>query len=176
RLRYAGHEVSGNSGSSSSLNHLPETSLASGHRHTNAGNGSQHTSWGSPHGGDPQLPTTSRRCLAGDRVAVSNRKLTGWIMSRPSDLSGDRRAHLHELVTASAEMTRLAVLVRDFAEIMTERRGGDLDCWIKQAREAGLPELEPFLRGLDQDHDAAVAGLTLPYPNGPCEGVNTKTK
>ncbi len=24
-----------------------------------------------------------------------------------------------------------------------------------------------------RDHDAAVAGLTLPYTNGPCEGANT---
>ena len=114
--------------------------------------------------------------LAGDRVAVSGRKLTGWIMSRPSELSDAHRAHLHELVNACPEMIRLATLVHEFAKIMTDRRGADLDCWIKQAREAGLPELEPYLRGLDQDHDAAVAGLTLPYSNGPCEGVNTKTK
>ena len=114
--------------------------------------------------------------LAGDRVAVSNRKLTGWMMTQPSDLSDTCRAHLGELVTACPEMTRLAELVREFAEIMADRRGAELDCWIKQAREAGLPELEPFLRGLDQDHDAAVAALTLPYTNGPCEGVNTKTK
>lgn len=73
-------------------------------------------------------------------------------------------------------MTRLAEPVREFAKIMTERRGRDLDAWITQAREARLPELDPFLRGLDQDHDAAVAGLTLPFTNGPCEGVNTKTK
>lgn len=114
--------------------------------------------------------------LAGDRVVVSGRKLTGWIMSRPSDLSDTRRSHLGELVAACPEMTRLSELVHEFAAIMTNRRGSELGCWIKQAREAGLPELEPFLRGLDQDHDAAVAGLTLPYSNGPCEGVNTKTK
>ncbi|WP_159928933.1 MULTISPECIES: transposase [Nocardia] len=42
-----------------------------------------------------------------------------------------------------------------------------------KVREAGLTELDPFLRGLDQDHDAAVA---RPYSNGPIEGVNTKTK
>jgi len=59
---------------------------------------------------------------------------------------------------------------------LIERRGGDLDEWMKQVREAGLTELGPFLRGLDQDHDAAVAGLTVPYSNGPIEGVNTKTK
>ncbi|MEV6097769.1 DUF4240 domain-containing protein [Nocardia sp. NPDC051981] len=53
---------------------------------------------------------------------------------------------------------------------------GDGCCWMKQVREARLPELEPFLTGLDQDHDAAVAGLILPYSSGPIEGVNTKTK
>lgn len=114
--------------------------------------------------------------LTGDRVAISGRKLTSWIMTRPSELSETHRAHLDELVNACPEMTRLAELVREFAQIMTQRRGSNLDAWIKQVREAGLPELDPFLRGLDQDHDAAVAGLTLPFTNGPCEGVNTKTK
>ncbi|MFI5538310.1 hypothetical protein ACIA5H_18150 [Nocardia sp. NPDC051900] len=32
------------------------------------------------------------------------------------------------------------------------------------------------MRGLDQDHDAAVAGLTVGYSNCPIEGVNAKTK
>ena len=73
-------------------------------------------------------------------------------------------------------MTALATLVREFAQLMTERRGHDLDSWIARARAAGLPELDPFLRGLGQDHQAAIAGLSLPYSNGPIEGVNTKIK
>ncbi|MBE8519456.1 transposase [Amycolatopsis sp. H6(2020)] len=32
------------------------------------------------------------------------------------------------------------------------------------------------LNGLEKDHDATVAGLTLPCSNGPAEGVNTKAK
>ncbi|MDE1675511.1 ISL3 family transposase [Nocardia gipuzkoensis] len=114
--------------------------------------------------------------LTGDRVAVSGRKLTGWIMSNPAELTETRRSHLRELVGACPEMTRLNDLVGEFARIMTDRRGEDLDGWMKQVRQAGLPEFEPFLRGLEQDHAAAVAGLTLTYSNGPCEGVNTKTK
>lgn len=111
-----------------------------------------------------------------DRISPSPRRLTSWIMSRPADLAAGRRAHLDELVAVCPEMTDLARLVGEFASIMVERRGDDLDTWMKQVREAGLPELDPFLRGLDQDHDDAVAGLTLPYSNGPIEGVNTKTK
>lgn len=52
------------------------------------------------------------------------------------------------------------------------QRPGWLD---EQVRETGLTEHDPFPRGLDQDHDAAVAGLTVAYSNGPIEGVNTKT-
>jgi transposase len=111
-----------------------------------------------------------------DRIGPSPKRLTSWIMTRPAELPAERRAHLDELLAACPEMTALARLVHEFAQIMTNRRGSELDCWMKQVREAGLPELEPFLTGLDQDHDAAVAGLTLPYSSGPIEGVNTKTK
>ncbi|UAK35956.1 ISL3 family transposase [Nocardia asteroides] len=114
--------------------------------------------------------------LDGDRIAISPKRVASWILTRPADLPDPRRAHLDEIAAACPEMTALVDLVREFAQLMTERRGSDLDSWVEQVREAGLTEFNPFLTGLDQDHDAAVAGLTLPYTNGPCEGVNTKTK
>ncbi|MGW3955396.1 transposase [Streptomyces sp. NPDC004752] len=36
--------------------------------------------------------------------------------------------------------------------------------------------MHAFTRRLDRDRDAETAALTLPYSNGPTEGVNTKTK
>ncbi|MGY4103955.1 ISL3 family transposase [Nocardia sp. R16R-3T] len=114
--------------------------------------------------------------LDGDRITPSPRRVTRSILTRPENLPDGRRAHLDELLAACPEMTALADVVREFAQLMTERRGTDIDAWIKQVREAGLVELEPFLTGLDQDHDAVVAGLTLPFSSGPTEGVNTKTK
>jgi transposase len=39
-----------------------------------------------------------------------------------------------------------------------------------------LPALHAFIRGLRKDHAAVVAGLTLPYSDGPSEGANTKVK
>ncbi|MFF1631432.1 transposase, partial [Streptomyces sp. NPDC058272] len=36
--------------------------------------------------------------------------------------------------------------------------------------------LHALTRSLDRDRDAVTAALTLPYSNGPTEGVNTKTK
>ncbi|MGN2638993.1 transposase [Nocardia takedensis] len=108
-----------------------------------------------------------------DRITPSPRRLTSWITTRPTGHSEQRRVHLDELLAACPEMTSLARLVHEFAQIMGERRGNYLDGWMRQVRDAGLPELDPFLRGLTQDYDAAVAGFSLSYSNGAVEGVNT---
>jgi hypothetical protein len=107
--------------------------------------------------------------LNSDRITLSPKRVASWILTRPADLPDTRRAHLEEITAACPEMTALTDLVREFAQLLTERRGSDLDSWIKQVREASLTEIHPFLTGLEQDHDAAVAGLTLPYSNGPVE-------
>ncbi|MGW4093397.1 hypothetical protein [Nocardia sp. NPDC004750] len=55
-------------------------------------------------------------------------------MSRPTDLPAGCRAHLDKLVSACPEMTDLVRLVGEFASILAERRGSDLDDWMKQVR------------------------------------------
>jgi transposase len=111
-----------------------------------------------------------------ERVPPSPRRLAAWLMTRPGNLPEHRRRHLEELVSACPHLTVLATRVRQFAELLTQRRGADLDAWITTVRDDDLPALHAFADGLDNDHDAVVAGLTLPYSNGPTEGVNTKIK
>ncbi|WP_329794002.1 transposase [Lentzea sp. DG1S-22] len=79
-------------------------------------------------------------------------------------------------MAACPEMTTLAAQVREFAAILTGRRGQDLPDWIATTRANTLPGFESYLNGLDKDLNAAIAGLTVPYSNGPAEGVNTKIK
>jgi transposase len=66
--------------------------------------------------------------------------------------------------------------VRELAAILTQRRGQDLAAWIPKSRADTLPGFDSYLNGLSNDWDATVAGLPLPYSNGPTEGVNTKIK
>jgi hypothetical protein len=44
------------------------------------------------------------------------------------------------------------------------------------ARCPQLTALHGFVHGLRKDLPAVIAGLTLPYSNGPIEGANTKVK
>jgi len=64
--------------------------------------------------------------------------------------------------------------VQAFAQIMTERRGRDLEKWMTAAD--GLPELRSFVTGLRRDQDAVTAGLTLPWSSGVAEGHINRIK
>jgi len=66
--------------------------------------------------------------------------------------------------------------VRAFAGLLTDRRGAELEGWMSAVEASDLPALLGFVRGLRKDLPAVVAGLSLPYSNGPAEGVNTKVK
>jgi len=47
---------------------------------------------------------------------------------------------------------------------------------MNAAEASDLPALHAFVRGLRRDLAAVVAGLSMPYSNGPIEGANTKIK
>lgn len=100
------------------------------------------------------------------------------ILTRPENLKTGHRDLLDRLTSACPEMTQLAASIRDFAKLLTPREGNAdrLSRWIVPVRAANLPHLHAFTRGLDRDRDAVIAALTLPYSNGPTEGVNIKTK
>ncbi|WP_407566754.1 ISL3 family transposase [Polymorphospora sp. A560] len=113
-----------------------------------------------------------------DRSHISPRRLARMILTRPDNLKPEHRSLLARLTAACPEMTKLAAVVAGFAELLTPHAGNDdrLSHWINGVRAVELPHLHAFTRGLERDRDAVNAALTLPYSNGPTEGVNTKTK
>jgi transposase len=113
-----------------------------------------------------------------DRSHISARRLARMILTRPANLTPEHRELLVRLTAACPEMTTLAAVVEGFAALLKPHAGNAdrLSLWIDQVRTIDLPHLHAFTRGLDRDRDAVNAALTLPYSNGPTEGVNTKTK
>jgi transposase len=75
-------------------------------------------------------------------------------------------------------MVDLTGLGGSFAALLRPADGNSarLDALIGAVRAADLPQLHTFARGLELDHDAVHAAVTMPYDNGGTEGVNTKTK
>lgn len=73
-------------------------------------------------------------------------------------------------------MEFVADCVRDFAQMMTERRGSELESWLTRAENTGLKPLQSLARGLRQDFDAVTAGLTLEWNSGKVEGNINRVK
>ncbi|NVK80019.1 ISL3 family transposase [Streptomyces morookaense] len=113
-----------------------------------------------------------------DRSHISARRLARMMLTRPDNLKAEHHDLLAKLTAACPEMTQLSSSIRTFAQLL-KPHAGNADAhtrWIVQVRAADLPHLHAFTRGLERDHDAVIAAFTLPYSNGPTEGVNTKTK
>jgi hypothetical protein len=49
------------------------------------------------------------------------------------------------------------------------RRGQEFEVWVQAVEASRIPELRRFVHSLLRDKEAVVAGLTLPYSNGPVE-------
>jgi len=100
------------------------------------------------------------------------------LLTRPDKLKAEQGELLAKLTAACPEMTQLTAGIRGFAPLLAPHaeNADALSRWISQVRGVDLPHLHAFTRGLERDLDAVIAALTLPYSNGPTEGVNTKTK
>jgi transposase len=104
------------------------------------------------------------------------RHITSWIRRRPDHLDPGEQVKLKEVRAACPHLDALRTHVEEFAKIMTGRHGERLDAWITAARAYDLPHLHTFTNGLERDHAAVQAGLTLPYSSGAVEGKVCKIK
>jgi transposase len=67
-------------------------------------------------------------------------------------------------------------LVVTFLQMVRERTGEQLDSWLKEVEASHLKAFESFITSVQQDKDAVLAGLTLPWSTGPVEGQVNRLK
>lgn len=113
-----------------------------------------------------------------ERPHLSPRRASRLLLTRPENLTERQHERLEALAAACPEMAALASVVRSFAALLTPRKDNParLAAWTTAAREADLPHVHSFARGIEGDIDAVTAAIILDHHNGRTEGVNTKTK
>ena len=110
-------------------------------------------------------------------VPPKPKAVTAWIMTRPGRLADADKASLEAILAASPELAAVTASVRDFAAIMTERRGRkQLEPWMTAALATGEPALRSFVTGVRADQDAVTNGLSLPWSSGAVEGHVNRIK
>ncbi|MEU9108774.1 hypothetical protein AB0D54_31480 [Streptomyces xanthophaeus] len=92
----------------------------------------------------------------------SPRALAGWILRRPETLPETEHLQLKNVRANCPEIDVLTRHVRSFAITLTERQGERLPDLLAAVRRDDLPSLHTLAVGIDRDHEAVIAGLSLP--------------
>ena len=94
--------------------------------------------------------------------APKAKEVASWILTPPGDLADGNRAALAQITARCAELNATRDLVREFADMLCNRRGERLEAWASQAETSPVSELRGFAKGLRKDWAAGRAGPDLP--------------
>jgi transposase len=97
-------------------------------------------------------------------------------MRDPENLSDKECLRLKEILARCPELEATRRHVGSFACMVRNLSGDRLPDWMDHVHDDNLPALHSFVNGVRQDPAAVIAGLTLPWSNGPTEGTVNKVK
>jgi transposase len=97
-------------------------------------------------------------------------------LRKQDDLDEKEQEQLRKILEASPRTQTAYQLVTAFMQMLRERTGEQLENWLEAVSLCQLVEFESFIKGIEQDKAAVLAGLTLPYSNGPLEGQVNRLK
>jgi transposase len=111
------------------------------------------------------------------RAKLPGAQHLAWLVLRATepDRTEEQRA-LWERLRQHAGLAWLQETVAQFATMVRERRHADLEAWLTACHTGPIPELHNFALGLERDGAAVRAALSLPWSNGPTEGLVNKLK
>jgi transposase len=120
--------------------------------------------------------STSATSLPNPLLALSAPQATWLFFRRSEDLKKEELASLQLLRQAHPHVERAYQLVETFLHMVRERTGEQLDAWLAAVQASHLEAFASFVTGVQQDKDAVLAGLTLPWSNGLLEGNVNRLK
>jgi transposase len=106
----------------------------------------------------------------------SANKPTCLFIRDPKKLTAEEVAELALICQRSATAQKSYQLTQQFMTMLRLRRGQEFAMWLQAVEVSHIAELTGFAHSLLKDKDAVVAGLTLPYSNGPVEAQVHKLK
>jgi transposase len=100
-----------------------------------------------------------------------------FLLLRKKELLHKREQKLvTHLCRKCPQIKTAAVLAIEFKQMMEEGKGSLLKRWIDKAVNSGITELRGCAKGLLSDFEAVKNAFTMPWSNGPVEGLINKLK
>jgi len=109
-------------------------------------------------------------------LALSAQQATWLFFRKEEELKAEEQETLRQLRQASSHLETAYQLVKAFLHMVRSRTGEQLDAWLQAVQASHLEAFQTFVAGVQKDKDAVLAGLTLPWSNGPLEGHVNRLK
>jgi transposase len=109
-------------------------------------------------------------------LALSASQATWLFFRKEEDLKAEEQENLRQVRQVSPDLETTYQLVKEFLQMVRELTGERLEEWLGKVEASHLQAFQPFVTGVQQDKDAVLAGLTLPWSNGPVEGHVNRLK
>ncbi len=93
-----------------------------------------------------------------------------WLfVSQKEKLDGKQQEAVSRIRQAHLDLETAYQLGQGFVMMLAEGREGDLDAWLVQAEQSGLPEFRKMAKGIRLDYAAVKAAFTSQWSNGQVE-------
>ncbi|MCX4973702.1 ISL3 family transposase [Streptomyces sp. NBC_00620] len=119
---------------------------------------------------------TSLGSIRSPAPVLKPQQVANWIMWNPERLHLEEQLQLTDVLLHCPELNAVRGHVHTFAQMVRDLAGDRLPAWMDAVHADDLPTLHAFADGLQRDHDAVMAGLTLPWSSGPVEGHVNRIK
>jgi len=108
--------------------------------------------------------------------SASKLRLARFFVSQAGKLGEKQKRHVGQMSAGHPAERRAYQLSQDFVMMVAERRGVDLDTWLTQAEQSGLPEFKKMAKGIRLDDAAVKAAFASDWSNGQVEAqINWRT-
>src|SRR5450755_1786468 len=129
----------------------------------------------------PSVPLKPRRrksvpSLPAPLENFSAQRATWLFVCQPEKLDEMQEEEVALIRQASPSAETAYGLAQAFMLMIREHTGQQLDTWLSSVEASHFPELKSFAKGIQHDKAAVVAGLSLPWSQGPLEGHVNRLK
>jgi transposase len=107
---------------------------------------------------------------------LTARRAAWLVLRREDQRTAGESQQLTQLRAQQSELAEAIALTEDFAQLVRQRQGAQLDPWLERAAKSTLGVFQRFAQGLRDDYAAVKAGMTLPWSTGPVEGHINRLK
>lgn len=109
-------------------------------------------------------------------VALEAPRHLVWLLLKDPDSLDQEQQRSLAFIRRHSGVETLYDLTQRFVKMMKERDFEAFDLWLTKGERCGLPDMETFTQGLQNDYEAVKTSLLLPYSNGPVEGQINRLK